>query len=278
MSTFVLYSNKAYEYMVESFLASRSYAATDGHTVAFYTIGYDSDIEYPNLVKRRWDPPIERQNFQFYKPHIMRLSLEFEGDLIYFDTDILLGCRFDPVSLSNSRDYPMACLGPLEHVYYWETDQHGNVHRYTEEGLMQYFGVGERTTGYVWTSMLSYSRACSDFIDEWCSMVDNTYLNGPHNSKHNFPFGDETAFNVLLWKRGCTDILGRVFLNTIKFETMKMVETSDSLYLYKENELGDHPDPSVYEKCDSSSEVQFYHGIKERGEIHSAICWMVCSK
>ena len=59
---------------------------------------------------------------------------------------------------------------------------------------------------------------------------------------------------------------------------MKIVETSESLYLYKDNDLGDHPDPSVYEKCDSSKDVQFYHGIKDVVEIHSALCWMVCTK
>lgn len=280
MATLVIYSNKSYEHMVDSFLASRSYANAESNTVVFYMVGYDSDIEYPNLIKRRWDPPIERQNFQFYKPHIMLQSLEFgDDDLIYFDTDILIGKRFNPSKLKTDKDYPIACAGPLNFVYYWEMHDDGTTSQYDESMLKEYFGVKDRTTHYLWTSMLCYNSTCKDFLQEWCSIIDNNYFHRDGKTRHYFPFGDETAFNVLTWKRGCTDFLPRYFVNTTVSDTLVQVESDDSYNYYLDNTFNNHtPLYEIYERCDDSSIVQFYHGIKDPGQIIKVMSWMILNK
>jgi hypothetical protein len=275
----VLYCNKAYEHMLLSFLASRSYAGAEEHTVVFYSVGYDSDIDFPNLIKRRWDPVIVHENFQLYKPHIMLQSLEFGVDMLYFDTDILLGKRFDPSTFVNTNDYPLACIGPLEYVNYWIKDDEGNIIWYTERALMDYFSVSERTTFYLWTSMLSYGPACREFLQEWCSIVDNSYFHRDGMTRYYMPFGDETPFNVLIWKRGCTQQLPRHFINTISYEIIVSVETEDDLKFSQEIEYGVvTPDPAVYVKCDDSSIVQFYHGLKDPVDILKVVSWMVHRK
>lgn len=272
----VLYSNKAYEHMVSTFLASRKYCGGQDYTVIFYTVGYDSDLEFPNLIKRRWDPVIERQNFQLYKPHIMLQSLEFETDMIYFDTDILLGSRFDPEYFRHSNDYPLACAGPIEYVFTWEKDPDGNVTEFTERLLMDYFGVKDRTTFYLWTSMLSYNMSCRDFLQEWCSIVDNSYFHRDGKLKMYMPFGDETPFNVLMWKRGCTEYLPRHFVNTSSSDTVVSIETEEKLRIGEDFPYGIiHPTPSMYEKCDDSSLVQFYHGMKDPNELIKTLSWMI---
>lgn len=264
--------------MVESFLASRSYAKADDCTVVFYMVGYDSAIEYPGLIKRRWDPVVERDNFQLYKPHIMLQSLEFEGSLIYFDTDILLGKRFSLDSLRCDLDYPLACVGPLNHVYHWEVDSEGNSYYHDENLLMSYYGVPERTTAYMWTSMLSYNQSCKDFLIEWCSIMDNVYFHIDGRTKSYFPFGDETAFNVLMWKRKCVQTLPRYFVNTTLFETMRKVENDDGYTHYQDNFENNSPPVELYERCDSSDQVQFYHGMKDHQNLLKTLSWMICSK
>lgn len=273
---FVLYSNKKYEYMVEAFIASRKYAGTEDVNVVFYTVGYDSDLEYPNLIKKRWDPLIERENFQFYKPHIMLQSLEFDSDMIYFDCDILLGKRFVPDTFLNLGDYPLACAGPLEFVSYWEKYPDGQIIEYDERMLKEYYSVQERTTYYLWTSMLSYGPACRDFLQEWCSIVDNSYFHRDGLIKYYMPFGDETPFNVLMWKRKCQNYLPRHFVNTTMVETLKKVELDDNYQYSEEAPYGNfNPNPSIYERCDSSSLVQFYHGMKDKDEIIKTLSWMM---
>lgn len=279
MAKLVIYSNQAYEHMVETFLASRAYAGADEHTVIFYMVGYDSEIEYPNLVKRRFDPVVERQNFQFYKPHVMLQSLEFEGDLIYFDTDIMLGKRFDPSLLQSVHGHPVACAGPLNFVYFWEQFPDGTNRQYDESMLKDYFGVQERTTHYLWTSMLGYNSGCRDFLQEWCSMVDNSYFHRDGMSRYYFPFGDETAFNVLMWKRRCETYLPRFFVNTTVFETLMRVESDNSYNYYQDNTPENHtPVKEIYERCDDANIVQFYHGIKESRELFKTVCWMLVNK
>lgn len=280
MPILVVYSNQAYEHMVLSFLASRSYAGAEDFQVVFYSVGYDSDIDFNNLIKRRWDPLVTRDNLQLYKPHIILKSLEeFGTDMIYFDTDVLLGKRFDPSLLVSTYEYPVACIGPMEYVNYWEKDGFGNVIWYTEQALMDYYSVAARTCPYLWTSMIGYGPRCRDFIQEWCSMVDNTYFHRDGMTRYYMPFGDETPFNVLMWRRGCTEYLPRYFVNTTFFNTIKRVEMEDALVFKDEI----NPDvllqtPSVYEKCDDSSIVQFYHGIKDTYEILKTLGWMLHRK
>lgn len=275
----VLYSNQAYEHMVVSFLASRSYAGADDCTVVYYSVGYDSELEYPNLIKRRWDPVVVRDNFQLYKPHIMLQSLEFGVDMIYFDTDILLGRRFDPKTFVRSLGHPLACAGPLEFVCYWEADSEGNRIEYDERRLMEYFKVEGRTTAYLWTSMLAYGPGSRDFLQEWCSMVDNTYFHRDGLLKYYMPFGDETPFNVLMWKRGHTEYLPGHFVNTASMETIVLTETNENHSFREEAPPKNYaPSASIYETCDDSSIVQFYHGMKDRDELIKTLCWMMQQK
>jgi hypothetical protein len=278
MAHLIIYSNEAYEHMVHALVASRSYAGAEEHTIVFYMVGYESDINYPNMIKRRWDPQIERENFQFYKPHVMLQSLEFEGELIYIDTDILLGKRFNPSSLVYDLSHPVACIGPLEYVFLWNVTPEGETIKYDESLLMDYLSVGEKTTQYLWTSMLSYSRESRDFLQEWCSVVDNSYFRRDDKVSHYMPFGDETAFNVIMWRRKHTYCLPRLFMNTTVFDTLQKVEQSED-YSYFQRSDGDlQPPKEVYERCDDSGMVQFYHGVKEHSEIIKVVSWMLAGK
>jgi hypothetical protein len=138
---------------------------------------------------------------------------------------------------------------------------------------MEYFGVTERSSPYLWASMISYNKKCSDFFEEWESILSNKYLLKEKNK--NFPFREETALNVTFWKRKCKYHLGLFFFNTIKFENFLMVETEENF----ENECRDYDplftlDNSIYETCENSSIVQFYHGIKNDGELEKVLDWM----
>jgi hypothetical protein len=74
-----------------------------------------------------------------------------------------------------------------------------------------------------------------------------------------FPFSDETIANVLLWKRGLSQNYGRRFINTHKFSTFKICEEHDDI-------IGINIDNNIYERCDDSSLIFFYHGTKDHLE------------
>ncbi len=132
-----------------------------------------------------------------------------------------------------------------------------------EEKLMNYFGVKGRTMNYVYTCMVSLNEKCRDIIVEWESMCENKFL--MQDSEHYFPFKDETPMNVILWRRGITENYGRIYLNTVEFNPLKFVEEN-------ENVVGD---PSInygilgsdLMRCENSSNIMFYHGIKDKLEL-----------
>lgn len=271
--TIVLYSDKNYEGMVDSFLISRIYSGFSHINVIYYTVGFDSQLNYPNLQKVRWEFNSEKPDLTYYKPGILIDSLKYDNCLCYMDSDILLSKRFDPEKIENKdMSYPLASSGPQDHVWTWESFG-DEIIRYDEIKLMDYFGISKRSCPYLWASMISYNSECLDFMEEWESILSNPYL--LKSRKEFFPFREETAFNITLWKRNIDHYLDRVFFNTVSFDSFLIVETSEDGKIDKHEEYGiTNADPRLYETCPDFRRVLFYHGFKPGKDTENAVNWM----
>lgn len=254
---FVFYSDEKYEYQVKNFLSSIPYGGMSGSNFYYYTIGFESDIKYPNLNIVPWERLEVLERFEFYKPGICLDSLSrFEGNFIFIDIDIILSKRFKNIPFNYMSEHPIFCSGPIDYPNtFWE-DSTGKT-LFDETELMRYLGVEKRSMDYIMSCFFTYSNYCSDFLEEWKSVCENAYLQ--KSSRKYFPFTDETIANVLLWKRKATLNYGRGFINTHKFSTFKMCEES--------NDIRDVLiDNNMYEQCKDSSKVYFYHGTKNEIE------------
>lgn len=270
---FVLYSDSGYEKMVESFLISRKYSNCEHIHVIYYSIGFDSSLDFPNLQKVRWEFNQERPDLTYYKPEILIDALKYSDSLCYMDSDVVLSRRFDQDKLENSNlDYPLASSGPQEFVWRWEAFG-DEIVRYDEKKLMSYFGIAQRSCTYLWASMISYNGRCLDFLEEWKSILLNPYLLRRKNEF--FPFREETAFNITMWKRNITDYLDLVFFNTVSYASFIEVETNESGRIEKHEEYFDtNLDPRLYETCNSYDSVLFYHGFKPGMDLENVVSWM----
>ena len=266
----IFYSDKNYEYQAKSLIESILMNMEKDVKMFYYTIGFDSEIEHERLNKISIpideNKPTGYRTFEFYKPNIILEHLDrFGGKALFLDTDIIVGKRFDMNYFENNNDYPLLPNGNWSYPYAFE----GNA-KYDENALMNYFGVSERSMEYVYSNTISFSEKCRDFIMEWKSICDNQYLLS--KKKVYFPFPDETAINVVLWKRNAKKNLGRVYLNTLDFEPFEYVE---------ENE-GIKGDPSINHgimgsdllRCDNSSDIMLYHGIKDVSVLDRVITHM----
>lgn len=249
---FVIYSNKNYEYQVNNFLNSLDYSNVK-HDVIYFTLGFKSSLEKNELIKVEY--PINEMfpKFDFYKPSICIEALKlFDDNFCYVDTDIILSKRFENFNFDFLVDHPMSCNGPIEYPFIFYGDTENRVVN-NETKLMDYFGVKERKMFYNMACFFTFNKNSIDFLEEWKSICENKYL--LKNHLEYFPFTDETALNVLYWKRNIRKNYGHKFVNTHKFSTFNACENGDRI-------IETLIDDNIYEYCHDSNEIYFYHGYK----------------
>ena len=265
----IFFSDANYEYQAKALIESIILNVKDEVQMIYYTIGFESSLDYPNLTKVVYQRNNNKRFFEFYKPTIMLDAIDkFGGKFLFVDTDILIGRRFDISRLNNDLDFPLFPYGNWDYPFLCNgQDQNGEYIDFSnEEPLMKYFGVNSRSMNYVYTCVFSFNDKCSDVFKEWESICDNNYL--LQNVRKYFPFKDETPLNIILWKRGITQNLNRVYLNTIQAEPLIYIEENDGIF-------GDAYNMGIFGnsnmRCENSSDIMIYHGIKDKTELGIAI-------
>jgi|688.fasta_scaffold538769_1 hypothetical protein len=254
----VLYSDVNYQYQVRNFIASLKYGGIEDCKIIYYTIDFESDIDDPRVVKVPMQKDPSGKKFEFYKPMVCLDALKYgEGQFLYFDADIMLSKRFKDLEIQSGLNYPGFCTGPIEYPHTFWQDNEGKKTIFNESRLMNYLGVKERSMPYIMTCFFAYDSLCSDFLEEWQSFCENKYLLKEWYSW--YAFTDETIANVLLWKRQATANYGRRFINTHKFSTFKLCEENDQIFKT-------FIDNNIYEQCEDSGKVCFYHATKIKEE------------
>lgn len=256
-----LYTNAACEHQAEGCIRSIEQKITDDVKIVYFTIGFISNLTAKNLIK----VPVPEKNypsFHYYKAELSLLIMDMfpdETDFIFTDTDILFSRRFDFEKLKHIYSYPLASHGPHSCPYTFEDVGNQRI-IFDERLLMNYFNVPERTINYTVSCFYSFNKSCYEFFEEYTSICKNEYLIA--RRKNYFPFHDETAFNICLWKRNAAHSLGHVFVNTHVLKTVQLVEESDDI---NGQNMGQHFDQLGvdWEFIHDSKNVIFYHGFKD---------------
>jgi hypothetical protein len=264
----VLYSDEKYEYQAKSLIQSINLNVKEEVQIIYYTLGFESSLNQPNLTKRLFPLNSKIKRFEFYKASVLLDAIEvFGGDIMFLDTDIIIGKRFSMSKLKNKTNHPLLSMGNWEYPFVCKFINGEPINNCDESNLMDYLGVKERTMGYVYTCIISLNDECVDIVREWKSVCENEYLQ--YYSDKYFPFPDETALNVILWKRNVNNNLGRVYLNTLEFEPLKYIEENENIS--GDNKINKGIMNSDLMRCDNSSDVMFYHGIKDATELEKTI-------
>ena len=268
----IFFSDLNYEYQAKSLIESILLNVKDEVQMIYYTIGFESSLDYPNLTKVPYDKDDNKKLFEFYKPTIMLDAIsKFGGKFLFLDTDIIIGRRFNISRVDNNLDIPLFPYGNWDYPFLCSgQDQNGEYTDFSnEEPLMKYFGVSSRSMNYVYTCVFSFNDKCSDILKEWKSMCENTYL--LQDIRKYFPFRDETPLNIILWKKGITQNLNRIYFNTIESQSLIYIEENDNI-------RGDAYNMGVFGnsnmKCENSSDIMIYHGIKDKSQIDIVINYM----
>jgi hypothetical protein len=121
----LLYTDSKYEYQADALIESLHLNGHSNLEVIYYTIGFESNLVYPNLKKKYWplNPSFER--FPFYKPEICLNALEeFGGNILFLDSDVIIGKRFNPDFFLHTNQYPLLSIGNWEFPFYFHTLDH----------------------------------------------------------------------------------------------------------------------------------------------------------
>jgi len=267
-----MYTNKDCEQQAIDCIRSLEPIQPDDLTIVYFTIGFISNFSSKNLVKVAI-PEREHTNWLYYKPELSIEVMDIfpeETEFFFTDTDILFSPRMDFYKLTHVHNYPLAVYGPFEFPYKFE--YYGDtVVEFDEKELQKYLGVPDRTMRYQWSCFYSYNRHCRDFLEEWSSICNNKYLTTRQNTY--FPFSDETAMNVCLWKRGATESLGFIFVNTHRAETVKKIE-KEMIAGQRLGVLLDYMRED-WEYVHDSSNVLFYHGFKGGTNTQDALDYLL---
>ena len=265
----VFYTDKNYEYQAQSLIESILLNSKEEIDLIYYTIGFESNLNYKNLTKKSIPLDLKKPRFEYYKPLVLVDSIQTfgEGNYLFLDSDIILGKRFTTDKFRHDLDYALMPLGNWEFPFVCKyiNDIPQNV--CDERNLMDYFGIKERTMKYVYTCIINYNDKCLDFLKEWQSINDNQYLVEKRDVY--FPFSDETSMNILLWKRGINRNHGRLYLNTLKYEPLVYIEENERVQGDPNNNYGIMGNNLL--RCENSSEILFYHGIKDKLELEKVL-------
>lgn len=269
-----LYSDKNCEHQAIACIRSLTNTAPDDLKIVYYTVGFKSDFNFKNLHKIEYPLRPEYPRFHFYKAELALVTMNIFPDEYYFftDTDVIFSKRIDFNKLKHNLEYPLASFGPHDYPFIFE--QYGNnTTIYDETKLMKYLNVPARTQRYCWSCFFSFNPNCKDFLEEYTSICKNKYL--LDRQKFYFPYADETAFNVCLWKRNATQNLGFVFVNTALLDVVKNVEENDIKETHN-NRILDHLGAD-WEYIHDSNFVILYHGFKEKESMDTAVEYIIHS-
>lgn len=108
----VFFSDSKYEYQIRGLIKSLDLRNIPDMLLIYYTVGFDSELERPDLIKKRVELDPAKTKFEFYKPGIvLDAAKNFPGPSIFLDSDIIVGKRFDPDKMRNDGDVPMLSIG-----------------------------------------------------------------------------------------------------------------------------------------------------------------------
>lgn len=260
--TIILYSDQKMEKNVELCIQSLKNKDLTNIKFVYYTIGFDSSIIFKNLIKHRIDHDSSKYNMWYYKPELCLNTIDLYTDdyYLYLDCDVIFSRRFNFDLIKNNEDYPLCPYGPFEYPFITYSDfTNGENYWYTDFNLMNYFNIEKRSMRYVWAALFSFNNKCKDFFEEQLSILTNKYL--LKKQLFYFPFGDETALNVVLWKRKADKNLGFSMLNTHMFKHVEFIEQNDVVkYNFRDNLTAEGED---WQSVEDSKNILFYHGFKD---------------
>lgn len=197
---FVTTGNLGYMPVVEKLVKSiNEFSNAD---IIVYGVNCDVPINYPNLIKKRIDPPNHSIHDKWYwKQYACIESLnEVYENFVWIDGDVVVNYNIDNIEnyFKDIENYPLSDIHRQEEFFSYY-DYQGQVLSQTfNQNLAELWGL-QKTLPYMHACMYIYNERCKWWFEE----IINTYKSFDLEvySKY-FLWNDEGIDNALRWKYG----------------------------------------------------------------------------
>jgi hypothetical protein len=294
MKTIVLYSDKKYKEHVLITIKSFS-RVKDKFRFLFFQIDFfeEVNIDGADVQCIFLEKPIGIPHMQLVKPLVLLRALDYCSDYIYVDCDTIISKNFNYDRLvGHTSNIP---IGTVLHETFWQYpvffwyDSDGVRRELAEEGMMEFLNVTHRSQKWITTLILGVTSDCLNFLKEWNSLCLNSELwehsdtlrkIGPEHLesyRYYFHMGDETPFNVLLWKYNVMGyFLPNIVLEPRKLESFLKLEYERlwNVQLESDNpltEVADSENTFVYHQLkDIDFKNSILYNFKLRDDVQSS--------
>lgn len=231
--------------------------------IIYFTIGFKYNHTRKNVITHQIHLIKKYPSIHFYKPLVFLLSLKYYPSDYYFhsDIDLVFSSRFNLNKFKFDEEYPVGTFGPFEFPFKWKSYNHNPDFFiiFDEKFLMKKLGVDSPSQRYVCAGIIAFNKKCENFIKEWHDTISNDLYLKYRNDY--FPYPEETALNVLLWKYKVDKNLGFCYLNTINKNNIRFCENNflNNHYFGGINNFGED-----FEWVSDTKNLISYHGMKDK--------------
>ena len=199
---FVTTGNISYMPVIEKLV--QSVLEFSNSKIIVYGVDCDVPFDYPNVIKRRINPPKHSEHDKWYwKQYACIEAFNEDYDkFVWIDGDVVINHNFDTIEkhFGDIDNYPLSDIHRQEEFYGYYTLNGQTKNQSFNEELAKEWGI-QKTTPYMHVCMFIYNRNCIGWFEQVIDAYKNIDLK---DYSRLFLWNDEGIENALRWKHGYT--------------------------------------------------------------------------
>ena len=203
---FVTTGNIGYMPVIEKLV--QSLLEFSDQKIIVYGVDCDVPFDYPNVIKRRINPPkISEHDKWYWKQHACVESLKENYEyFIWIDGDVVVNYNIDNVRqyFNKVGRYPLSDIHVQEEFF--GLYDNGNKSQLFNEQLSQEWGI-KKGNPYAHVCFYIYNHGSKLWFEEIINHYETIMKNNPSDYKRLYLWNDEGIDNAMRWKYGYTNHL-----------------------------------------------------------------------
>jgi len=168
--------------------------------IIVYGVDCDVPFDYPNVIKRRINPPKISEHDKWYWKQwacIESLKEDYEK-FIWIDGDVVVNYNVDNINkyFSGIDNYPISDIHVQEE---FAGDYNGNKTQLFNEELVKEWGIGKHHP-YMHVCFYIYNKNCGWWFEEIINHYTKVIVEKPEDYKRLYLWNDEGIDNAMRWK------------------------------------------------------------------------------